>query len=67
MSEKAYHKIEVVGTSKNSIEEAVQCAITAAHAMKHRVTWFEVIETRGHVQNAKVAYYQVTLKLGLGE
>ena len=64
MSEHTYKIIELVGSSKTSIEEAIQNAITNAAATIRDIRWFEVRETRGYVENGAVAYYQVTLKLG---
>ncbi len=64
MSDKVYAISKVVGTSKKSIENAIENAIsTAAKSIKH-LDWFEVVETRGYIDNDKVAYYQVSLELG---
>ena len=64
MSDKVYAISKVVGTSKKSIEDAIETAIsTAAKSIKH-LDWFEVVETRGYIDNNKVAYYQVSLELG---
>jgi flavin-binding protein dodecin len=64
MSDKVYAVSKVVGTSKNSIEDAIENAIaTASKSIKH-LDWFEVKETRGYIENDKVAYYQVCLELG---
>ncbi len=64
MSDKVYAVSKVVGTSKKSIEAAVENAIvTAAKSIKN-LDWFEVKETRGYIDNDKVAYYQVSLELG---
>lgn len=59
-----YKKVEVVGSSKNSIEDAIENAIQRCHETIDHVEWFEVSETRGHVENGKVAHYQVVLKVG---
>jgi flavin-binding protein dodecin len=59
-----YQVVELVGSSTNSIEDAVQAAIDRASSTLENVRWFEVVETRGHVDNGKVTHYQVTLKLG---
>ncbi|WP_114326490.1 dodecin [Candidatus Colwellia aromaticivorans] len=59
-----YKKLEMVGTSPNSIEEAIQNAITEIANSVNNLDWFEVTETRGHIINNKVAHYQVTLKIG---
>jgi hypothetical protein len=56
--------VEVVGTSSAGIDDAIRNAIeTAAKTIRH-IDWFEVIETRGHVANGKVAHFQVALKIG---
>ena len=64
MAEHVYKKIELVGTSKNSIEDAVNNAIAKAAESIHNMRWCEVIETRGYIEDGKIAYWQVTIKLG---
>ncbi len=64
MSNHIYKKIELVGSSPNSIEEAVQNAVAKASKTVHNMRWFEVVETRGQIENGKVAHWQVTLKIG---
>jgi flavin-binding protein dodecin len=64
MSEHAYKLIEVVGTSHDSIEDAISGAIEKAAKTVRDIRWFEVLETRGHVVDGKVDHYQVTLKIG---
>ncbi len=64
MSHHVYKKIEIVGSSPNSIEEAIQTAIERASQTLHDLQWFEVMETRGHIEKGKVAHYQVVLKVG---
>jgi flavin-binding protein dodecin len=64
MSDHIYKKIELVGSSKTSIEDAIQQAIEKANASLHNLDWFEVVETRGHIHDGKVAHYQVVLKVG---
>lgn len=59
-----YKQIEIVGSSNTSIEAAVSSAITKASETVRNIQWFEVIETRGHVVDGKVAYWQVAVKLG---
>lgn len=59
-----YKKVEMVGSSKISIEDAIQNALNLlATSIKHQ-EWFEVVETRGHIVDNKVAHYQVTVKVG---
>jgi flavin-binding protein dodecin len=64
MSDHTYQKIEIVGSSPTSIEDAIQGAIARAAKMHSNMNWFEVVETRGHISNGKVAHYQVVLKVG---
>ena len=64
MSDHAYKHIELTGSSKTSIEDAVQKAISKAAATVHRQQWFQVLETRGHIVEGKVDHWQVTIKVG---
>jgi hypothetical protein len=64
MNDHVYKVIEVVGSSTTSIEEAIETAVARAASTIHDIGWFEVKETRGHVENGRVAHYQVTLKIG---
>ncbi len=64
MSDNIYKVIELVGSSETSIEDAIQKAIERAAATVREIRWFQVLETRGHVENGRVAHYQVTLKIG---
>ncbi|WP_339409580.1 MULTISPECIES: dodecin [unclassified Pseudomonas] len=59
-----YKKIEIVGSSKTSIEEAINNALAEAAKSIRNLEWFEVTETRGHIVDGKVGHYQVTLKIG---
>ena len=67
MSEPVYHKVEVIGTSSVSIEDAIARGVAAAAPSvdTHHTDWFEVQEIRGAVREAKVQQYQVVLKVGL--
>ena len=64
MSDHVYKKVELVGSSAVSIEDAIQQAIARAADTIRNMGWFEVVETRGHIENGRVAHYQVTLKVG---
>ena len=64
MSDKVYAISKVVGTSKKSIEDAIDNAISTASKSIKNLDWFEVKETRGYIDESKVAYYQVSLELG---
>jgi hypothetical protein len=59
-----YKKIEVVGSSKNSSDEAINNALAECAKSIRNLEWFEVVESRGHIENGKVGHYQVTLKVG---
>ena len=64
MSSHTYKLIELVGSSPISTDDAIHSAIArASHTVKH-MDWFEVVETRGHIVDGKIAHYQVTLKVG---
>lgn len=64
MSDQVYKLVEVVGSSNAGTDQAIRSAIeTAAKTLRH-IDWFEVVETRGHVVDGKVAHFQVTLKVG---
>jgi flavin-binding protein dodecin len=59
-----YKKVEIVGSSRDSIEDAINNAIAECSKQIRNVEWFEVQETRGHVENGQVGHYQVVLKVG---
>ena len=64
MEGKVYKQIELTGTSKTSIEEAIQLAVIEAAKSVRNMSWFEVTETRGAIKEGKVSEWQVTLKVG---
>ena len=59
-----YKKIEVVGSSKISSDDAIKNAIAECSKTLKNMDWFEVVETRGHIVNGEVGHFQVTLKVG---
>ena len=59
-----YKKLEIVGSSKTSIEDAISNALDECHKTIKKMEWFEVVETRGHIVDGKVGHFQVTLKIG---
>ena len=63
MSDNTYKTIELTGSSKTSIEEAASNAIEKASKSLHNLRWCEVISTRGYIEDGKLAYWQVTMKL----
>lgn len=64
MSGHVYKKIELVGSSPNSLQEAIENGVAKAAETLHNLRWFEVVETRGQLDDGKIAHWQVTLKIG---
>lgn len=64
MQNHVYKKIEITGSSTTSIEDAIATAITKAGETTRHMDWFEVTDTRGWLKDNKVAYWQVTIKIG---
>lgn len=59
-----YRVIELAGTSDKSVEDAIATAITRANKTIRDLRWFEVVQTRGHIENGSIVHFQVTLKVG---
>jgi len=64
MTEHVYKAIELTGSSKKSVEDAVEKALARAATTVRNIRWFEVLSTRGYVEKGKLAYWQVTIKIG---
>ncbi|HET9129252.1 MAG TPA: dodecin [Propionibacteriaceae bacterium] len=64
MSDHTYGVSEIVGTSTESIDDAVRGAIERASKTLRNLDWFEVVGVRGHIEDGRLAHYQVTIKLG---
>ncbi len=64
MSDHVYKVVELVGSSEESVSKAIDRAIEKAALSLRNLGWFEVEHVRGHIENGKVAHYQVTLKVG---
>ncbi len=64
MSDHIYKTIELVGSSSQSVEDAVKKAVAKAAESLRNLRWFEVLETRGHIEGGRVIHWQVTLKIG---
>ncbi|MFT5313937.1 MAG: flavin-binding protein dodecin [Paraglaciecola sp.] len=64
MESHSYKLIELTGSSPEGIEQAVQNALRKASESVHKMRWFEVTETRGHIEDGKVAHWQVSIKVG---
>ena len=64
MPDHVYKTIELVGSSTKSAEEAVRTAVAKASRTVRNLRWFQVVETRGHIDGGQVAHWQVTIKIG---
>lgn len=64
MSDHVYKVVELVGSSPDSIEKAIENAISLAGKTIRNMRWFKVIETRGYISDEKVLHYQVTMRIG---
>jgi len=64
MSAHVYKKVELTGSSTVDMEDAVSNAIAKAGKTIKNMDWFEVVDTRGHLQDGKIAHWQVTIKVG---
>lgn len=64
MPEHVYKVIELTGSSKVGLQDAIENAIARASKTVRNMRWFEITNTRGHIEEGKVAYWQVTLKVG---
>jgi len=64
MADHIYKKIELVGSSPKGIEDAIKNALTRAKKTVRNMRWFEITETRGYLDEGKIAHWQVTLKVG---
>jgi len=62
--DRIYKKVEIIGVSKSGFEDAIQVAIAKAHKSLEAISWFEVMEMRGHVdKDGRVCEYQVVIKV----
>jgi flavin-binding protein dodecin len=64
MNREVFKVIELVGSSPDSVEDAIQAAINRASDAEHRLKWFEVVQIRGAIENGSASKFQVTLKVG---
>ena len=64
MSDHVYKSLELTGSSTKSSDDAVRTAIERAAKTIHNMQWFEVVQTRGHMKDGKIAHWQVTIKIG---
>ncbi len=64
MDDHIYKIIQLAGSSTESIEKAIQNAVSRASQTLHDLRWFEVVETRGHIEDGQVSHFQVVVKVG---
>jgi flavin-binding protein dodecin len=64
MPNHVYKKLELTGSSTKSTDDAIRNAIAKAGKTMRNMHWFEVIDTRGHIEKVKIAHWQVTIKVG---
>ena len=64
MDDHVYKIVELVGSSETSIEDAIQTAVRRANHSLRNLRWFEVVQTRGHIEEGEVRHYQVVIKAG---
>jgi flavin-binding protein dodecin len=64
MPDSVYKLIEIVGTSTESTDQAIRNAIDKASKTLKHLDWFQVVETRGHLVDGRIAHFQVVLKVG---
>ena len=64
MQGEVFKTIQVTGSSTSGTDEAIRTAIERAAKTVHHLRWFKVVETRGHIEDGKVAHWQVTIDLG---
>lgn len=64
MADNVYSVSEIVGSSTEDIDDAIKGALSRAAQTLRNLDWFEVLETRGHIENGEVAHFQVHLKVG---
>lgn len=59
-----YKILELTGSSEKSMEDAISTAVSKAATTVRNMRWFEVIDTRGHIDGDRIAHWQVTIKIG---
>lgn len=64
MTDNTYKVTEIVGTSTDSVQQAVRNGVSRASRTLRNLDWFEVTEIRGHIENGEVAHFQVGMKVG---
>jgi len=66
MGDNVYRVVEIVGSSTVGTDDAIATAVARARKTLDNLDWFEVVDTRGHIEDGTIAHYQVTIKVGFG-
>ena len=64
MSNNTYRVTEIVGTSDESLQAAIENGIARANKTLRNLDWFETTEIRGHLADGRIQHFQVTMKVG---
>ena len=64
MSDHVYKSVEITGSSTEGVQQAIDNAVAKASESVRHLEWFEVISSRGNIEEGRIAHYQVTLKIG---
>ncbi len=64
MSDHTYRVTEIVGTSPDSVQQAIRNGVSRASKTLRNLDWFEATEIRGHIENGEIEHFQVTMKVG---
>jgi dodecin len=64
MTDHTYRVTEIVGTSSEGVDAAIRSGLDRASRTLRNIDWFDVVSTRGHVENGSISHFQVTLKVG---
>jgi flavin-binding protein dodecin len=59
-----YKSVEITGSSTRGVQQAIDNAVAKAAETLRHLEWFEVISSRGHIEDGRISHYQVTLKIG---
>ena len=59
-----YKSVEITGSSSEGVQQAIDNAVAKASQTLRHLEWFEVVSSRGHIEEGRIAHYQVTLKIG---
>jgi dodecin len=64
LSDATYRIIEITGTSTEGVQQAIDSGVARANATLRNLDWIEVMNIRGHLEEGRIAHYQVTMKVG---